>query len=235
MDAVYVLGRGSGWRDRELLYSLRSLSVYITGVTRVVVVGHRPPWLRDVLHLPLGDPHGYKERNIYEKLLLACRDPRLSPRVLFLNDDHVAGAPGAAAAVPDYRGRELLALARHLAPGSYRLALENTHRRLRERGHSTWNFDVHAPMVVDRAAFVAAMTSYDWSEKFVMKSLYANTVGLAGTPYLDVKLARGHTMAELVRILRGRAWWSHGPTGLGPELKALLAALYPTPSPWEGT
>lgn len=235
MDAVYVLGRGSGWRDLELLYSLRALHAYVTGIDRLVVVGHRPPWLHGALHLPLGDPHAYKERNIYEKLLKACRDPRLSPEILFLNDDHVALAPTRADAVPAYRGKELLALAGALPTGTYRLALEQTHRRLAERGHTTWNFDVHTPMVVDRAAFVAAMTSYDWEEKFVMKSLYANTVGLAGVPYVDLKLVRAHAMSDLVRILRGRPWWSHGPPGLGPPLKALLAALYPTPSPWEVT
>jgi hypothetical protein len=235
MDAVYVLGRGSGWGDRELLYSLRALHTYVTGIDRVVVVGHRPAWLRGILHLPKGDPHSYKERNIYEKLLLACRDARLSRHILFLNDDHVPGGPTAAADVPPYRGRELLELARALKSGTYKLALENTHRRLAERGHTTWNFDVHTPIVIDREAFVAAMTSYDWSERFVMKSLYANTVGLVGVPYADLKIFRGHTMAELVRILRGRAWWSHGPTGLGPQLKALLAALYPHPSPWENT
>lgn len=235
MDAVYVLGRGSGWRDLELLYSLRALHKHVAGIDRVVVVGHRPRWLHGALHLPLGDPHPYKERNIYEKLLLACRDGRLSQKILFLNDDHVAMAATNAAAVPPYRGQELLALAGALPPGSYREGLENTHRRLAERGHTTWNFDVHTPLVVDRAAFVAAMTSYNWAEKFVMKSLYANTVGLVGVPYVDLKLVRAHTMAELVRILRGRPWWSHGPTGLGPNLKALLAALYPDPSPWENT
>lgn len=235
MDAVYVLGKGSGWRDLELLYSLRALHAHVSGIRRVVVVGHRPPWLRDVLHVPHKDPHAYKERNIYEKLLTACLRADLTDKILFLNDDHVAGAPAAAAAIPAYRGREILELARALPPSNYRLGLENTHRRLAERGHTTWNFDVHTPLVVDRGLFVAAMTSYDWRERFVMKSLYANTVGLPGHPCTDLKLVRAHTMQELVRILKGRPWWSHGPTALGPNLKALLAALYPDPSPWEAT
>lgn len=233
MDAVYVLGRGSNWKDRELLYSLRALHAHVHGIDRVVVVGQRPPWLRGVLHLPMNDPHPYKERNIYEKVLAACKDSRISPRVLFMNDDHQALASTDAEEVPAYRGRKLLELARHLPPSGYKLGMENTHRRLQERGHDTWNFDVHCPIVIDRALFVATMTSYNWTEPFVMKSLYANTVGLPGVPYTDVKLTRAHTMQELVRVLRGRTWWSYGPSALGPNLKGLLAALYDTPSPWE--
>ncbi len=235
MDAVYVLGRGSNWRDLELLYSLRALHAHVAGIDRIVVVGHRPPWLRDVLHLPGRDPHAQKERNIYEKLLTACRDPRLSTRIMFLNDDHVSMAPTVASELPAYRGRRLLDLARQLPAGNYRLAMENTHRHLQARGLETWNFDVHTPILVDRARFAEVMTGYDWRERFVMKSLYANSVGLAGTPYTDVKLVRAHAMGELVTMLRGRAWWSYGPTGLGANLKGLLAALYPNPSPWEAT
>jgi hypothetical protein len=233
MDAVYVLGTGSTWNDLELLYSLRSLSEYVAGIDRIFVVGARPRWLRNVIHIRQGDPHSFKERNIAEKVLTACRDPRLSKFFLFLNDDHLALMRMQAGDIPAWRGRDLLEFAHRLNPGNYRLAMENTHRRLSERGFSTWNFDIHTPMVMDRDRFIEVMQSYNWAERFVLKSLYANTVGLSGVLYSDIKISRLYTMTELVRVLRGREWWSHGPAGLTRALKAFLAELYPVPSPWE--
>jgi hypothetical protein len=233
MDAVYVLGKGSSWYDLELLYSLRSLATYITGIDRVFIVGFRPKWIKNVIHIPQGDPHACKERNIAEKVLTACRDPRLSKLFLFLNDDHLALAPQPVDDIPAWRGGDLLTLAGKLTGGNYRLAMYNTHDRLKERGLSTWNFDVHTPMVMDRDHFTNMMASYNWEERFVLKSLYANTVGIPGVPYTDLKIDRPYMMRELVRVLRGRAWWSHGPGGMTSNLRALLASLYPAPSPWE--
>src|SRR5687767_1481800 len=172
MDAVYILGKGSSWHDLELLYSLRSLADYVAGIDRVFVVGARPRWLTNVIHIPQGDPHKCKERNIAEKVLSACLDPRLSEKFLFLNDDHLALAPMPADDIPAWRGGDLKTLADKLTGGNYRLAMYNTINRLKERGLSTWNFDIHTPMVMERAKFIGVMASYNWSERFVLKSLY---------------------------------------------------------------
>jgi hypothetical protein len=235
MDLLYVLGRGSTWKDNELRYSLRSVHRHVRGLDRVVVVGHRPPWLRGVHHVSHGDPYQCKERNIMEKIVVGCRFPGLSRRFLFANDDHFALAP-CDAEVPYWRGGPLWNLAQRLDPANhYGQALRNTHTALQGNACSTWNYDLHLPMVFDKVLFPLAMACYDWTvpHGYVVKSLYANTVREQGMPAGDVKLVARHTMAELVEKLRGRLWWSTGPSGLGTSLKALLEALYPDPSPYE--
>ena len=39
MDVVYILGKGSVWKDNEIRYSLRSIEKHLTGFDRVFIVG----------------------------------------------------------------------------------------------------------------------------------------------------------------------------------------------------
>lgn len=234
MDAVYVLGRGSTWQDNELRYSLRALAEFVDGVDRVVVVGHRPPWLQNVLHVPHPDRHTCKERNIMEKILVACALPDLSPEFLFLNDDHLALLPQSAR-VPYWRGGHLWDVAERLGhTNRYAQAVRNTHHFLSAVCASTWNFDVHAPIVYDKELFPKVMALVNWDAGcFVIKSLYANFVEVPHEWLPDLKLGRGYQMRELATVLKGRPWWSHGPQALNFNLQNLLAALYPQKSKFE--
>lgn len=232
---MYPLGIGTTWQDHELLYSLRSLHAHVAGIDRVIVVGQRPAWLKNVVHLPAKDPHSCKERNIMEKILRACEVA--DGPFLFANDDHFALAPQPAT-VPYWRAGPLGDLVKRMRPAShYRQALANTDEVLRAAGKTTHNFDVHLPIVYDPVEFPRAMGAYDWKRfrGYVIKSLYANTVGVPAVPIGDVKLGTSAPLSVVVKQLAGRPWFSTGPGGLSPQLKGLLAALYPTPSPWETT
>jgi hypothetical protein len=236
MDAVYALGTGTTWQNMELLFSLRSLQEFLPDIDRVVVVGERPPWLKDVIHIPARDPHKCKERNIMEKVLKACAVA--SPKFLFMNDDHFALRTQLAFALPAWCAGTLAGLGNRLKAAShYRQALLNTDKVLAARGHSVHNFDIHTPIVYDAVEFPKVMTSYDWEllRGYVVKSLYANSVGLPYAGMADLKLSHVHPMPELVRLLKGRAWFSTSPTALTHQLKALFAELYPVPSRWEAT
>lgn len=234
MDAVYTIGYGSTWQDRELLFSLRAISEFLPDVERIVIVGQCPAWLRGVDHLPAGDPHKCKERNIMEKLLRACR--HLDRPFLFLNDDHFALRPQRADQLPNWCGGDVGSIGARLRPGShYRQSMLNTAQVLRERGLHTFNFDIHTPIVYDPAEFPRVMATYDWSVErgYVVKSLYANTLALPRTHLGDLKLTQSHTFEQLVQLLRPRPWFSIGPAALTPELQEFFTAMYPTPSRWE--
>lgn len=236
MDALYVLGTASTWQDNELRYSLRSLQQHCAGIDRLVIVGTCPTWLRDVIHIKAADPHRCKERNIMEKVLRACYRADLSGDLLFLNDDHFALAGQEATTTPNWWRGTLAQLSARLRSGShYKQALLNTAKVLDDRGLPGLNFDVHRPIIYNRQEFKRVMASYNWElhRGYVVKSLYANTLRLTGTPGGDVKIGGKHTMKELVGLLRDLDWFSTGPTGLNQNLKALLAALYPEPSRWE--
>lgn len=233
MDVVYTLGTGSSWQDREILFSLRSLEL-VADVERVIIVGQKLPWLKDVVHIAGNDPHVCKERNIMEKVLKACKVA--GGPFMFMNDDHFALKQQLAASLPDWRGGDLGTIGNRLRAGShYRQALLNTDEVLRANGHHTFNFDIHTPIIYDPVEFPKVMGSYDWNRHrgFTVKSLYANTLGKVGVHLGDLKLTQKHDGAQLVSMLKPRPWFSIGPTSITPLLEDFFAAMYPTPSRWE--
>jgi hypothetical protein len=239
-DVVYVLGTGSGWADNELRFSLRSLATYLTDLGTVYVVGHRPKWLTGVVHLPWPDHYPCKERNIMEKLAYACGHPDLSKKFLHVHDDHFMLAPGQAHDIPNWHAGPLDQLAAHVkktTPGNHwGDAVANTHKALAAAGHTVHNFDVHFPMIFDKDDYPKTMDLYNWKGEprgFVVKSLYANTLGLPGVKTSDIKLNQRMTTRELVDRLTGRPWFSVGNGALGGNLKQLFSALYPTASQFE--
>lgn len=231
IDAVYVLGKGSTWQDNELRFSLRSLEQYVSGIRNVWIVGELPAWVQNVVHVPFSDSHVCKERNIMDKVLRVCREEALTEEFLFLNDDHFALKPQPAR-VPNWHGRELLLYEGENKP--YRISIGNTARVLRQRGYSRHNFDIHYPIVYNKKEFARVMRMYDWqAECYVVKSIYSNTLSLPGTYVHDIKINGPVSNEYMVRALIDRMWFSLGPKALVPNIKALLAALYPNPSHYE--
>jgi len=236
MDAVYVLGTGSRCNDLELFYSLRSLQEYISGIDRVFIIGTRPRWMYTDYHIPAKDQRACKEANIMEKLLRACEIPDLSEDFFHVHDDHFAMAPRIASELPYWRGGSLFDLASRLRINNhYRGALLNTHHALLERGLTTFNYDLHVPIIYNKKLFPEIMRSYNWDTPrgFVVKSLYANSAGVVSTFRRDLKLEHRHTISEIVALIKGQEWWSTGPSAINNNLKDLLAALYKIPSNYE--
>lgn len=72
IDVVYKLGNGSRFDDAELRYSLRSLSNF-RDLGKIYVVGKKPAWIKNVIHIPAGDPYkSNKDANIINKIILAA-------------------------------------------------------------------------------------------------------------------------------------------------------------------
>lgn len=237
-DVVYVVGRATGWNDNELRFSLRSLAKYVTGIGQVFIVGKIPAFVTNVVELRWPDNYGCKERNIMEKVAYACGHPRLSKRFLHVHDDHFALAPVDAGQVPNYAGWvDLGNLAKLVGRGnSWKESVQNTADALASRGLTTWNFDIHTPIIFDKDQYPEIMDQYDWrgtDRGFVVKSLYANTLGLEPTKISDIKLNDRYEMPTLVDKLKGRPWFSIGNGALSQRFKNLLSELYPKPSPWE--
>jgi hypothetical protein len=237
-DVVYVVGHATGWNDNELRFTLRSLARYVTGIGQVFIVGKIPAFVTNVVELRWPDNYGCKERNIMEKVAYACGHPRLSKQFLHVHDDHFALAPVDAGQVPNYAGWvDLGALAKSVGRGNpWKVSVQNTADALTSQGLTSWNFDIHTPIIFDKDQYPEIMDRYDWrgtDRGFVVKSLYANTLGLAPTMISDVKLNDRYELPVLVDKLRGRPWFSIGNGALSQRFKNFLSELYPKPSPWE--
>lgn len=89
MDVVYVVSQDTHHQHIELRYSIRSLVKHLIGLNSIFIVGHCPAFLKDVIHIPVPDIHKHNlARNIYEKILAACNDERISNDFFCLMDDH---------------------------------------------------------------------------------------------------------------------------------------------------
>src|SRR5688500_13559340 len=90
---VIPLGHGSHWGNTELRYCLRSVEKHLTGYGDVIIIGEKPAWLRNVIHIPFDEgpaPKSFeKERNIFNKIMVACNDDRVTDSFLFMPADHL--------------------------------------------------------------------------------------------------------------------------------------------------
>ena len=161
IDVVYPLGSGSAWDNNELRYSLRSLEKNLLDLGRVFVVGQRPDWLVEAMHIPMEDVHRKnKDANLIDKVLAACR-AGVSDRFVRLSDDQCLLQPRSSGQMQAY----------HLGPldqkpasfwgvGRWKRRLRRTYALLLHEGLPTLHYDSHIPMVYQRDRFVEVMTRW---------------------------------------------------------------------------
>lgn len=240
MDLVYVVGTGSRWQNNELRYSLRSVHKYFTGLDKVVIVGHKPSFVTNVLHIPCQDSfpgsQAFKERNICYKILRACAEEQISDRFLFMNDDYFFMRPIEVKKFPVYhKGKLEDSLSENMRENPYRHSLQNTYNILQALDCPTFHYDSHVPIIYHKKRFIWAMSNVNWDVEYgyVIKSLYANQCNLGGEYLEDCKLQKPRTIKEILEKIEDRFIFSIGDRAINDDLKLLMQSLYPKPSPYE--
>ncbi len=236
IDIVYVLGKGSKWQDNELRYSLRSVEKYLSDYRNVYVIGECPEWAQNVIHIEYEDTHKNRESRIALKVLRSCQEQSISNRFLFMNDDHFFLSECSAVTFPYYKKMHLQDEAsipnlNHV----YKTSINNTIEVLLEKGFGTHNFDIHTPIVYYKDKFKDVFDLYDWDKQYsyVVKSIYANSVGVHGTHMDDCKIMKQQTETELAYILLSRKIFSISDGAINASLKKTMDRIYPLPSRYE--
>lgn len=192
MDIVYVLGTGSHLNNLEIQCSIASIRKYGRGVGNIYVVGEEVPKSWGAKYwLPYQDCGKNKEDNIRRKIEGICVMPDVSDNFLFVNDDHFFTRPFDVENYPFYYEQTLIrAHQLKRKNGQYKCALENTYLALGLREFKLRYFDVHTPIIYNKDLFLRVMQQYDWNKMhgYCIKSLYANTLKIEGTPYVDLKI-----------------------------------------------
>lgn len=85
MDALYILGRGSKHDNLELRLSLRTLDANGKDIDKVFIVGNKPEWVKDVIHIPAEDTY-QRMQNHASKVIKAIKNG-ISDDFLLMNDD----------------------------------------------------------------------------------------------------------------------------------------------------
>lgn len=230
MIDIVIPYKTSAWHDNELKYSLRSLEKFGRNVGNVFVVGDCPEFLKEsivkvrienerpfiesfsdgVFHIPATDKYGH-ERNIMEKLLIACKDPRVSENFIAWQDDYFLTAETDLENYPYYySGTIQEKIAQRIPNDGYRRSMENTLNHLNIYGANNLFFDIHCPVIYNKGAFGAIMKFADWNigNGFVIKSLYINKAQYISEKILiempDLKFTNATGLSEIKEKTKDR-------------------------------
>lgn len=184
-DVVYVVRPGD--HNQHLRYSLRSLEHLPHG--RVWIAGYCPSWAVGVGRIPV-EQTGSKYRNSTANLRAALEHPDVSDRFVLFNDDFFVMEPvnelpvlhrGPIRCVEDYY------VARR--SGAYLRGMRETRGLLESIGYDEpLSYELHVPMLVDKAGMLAALDTGRHLDVLHKRSLYGNLAGLGGAETTDVKV-----------------------------------------------
>lgn len=226
MDVVYVVGPGDD--NEELRYSLRSLAAHLPH-DRVWIAGHRPGWVSgDVGHIPTTQ-QGSRFRNSTANLRGACEHEDVSDEFAYFNDDFFVMEP--ADEVPSWHRGPLADVIAATRSSLYRRGAQATAllmSRMRLDTGEQLSYEVHAPMVVDKALMLQTLDAGAGLPVLHKRTLYGNMHQLGGEEVADVKVrALGEGPPDAVFWSTSDAVFAVGRIG------ALIREAFPDPCRYE--
>ncbi len=240
IDVVYVLGKGSNWRNNEIRFSLRALEKNLKGIRKIWIIGEDPGFLKNVTIISHPDEFSQNnaDGNIIRKVLRACQEPTLTENFLFINDDHMIMKPVVAAEIPPYRKMDLTTCPdSYFQDNSWRGRLWRTKNILLKKGYTTYHYDCHVPIVINKNLFPEVVGRFDYQKDtgYTMKSLYGNVVHGSGVQLKGEKVVifRPYIMGDILKITKNRFFVAYNDEGLKIPMKEWLFKLFPEPSKYE--
>lgn len=199
-DIVYILGSGSKWNNKEILYSLRSLS-NLEDCGRVFIVGRCPYFIdsKKVHHIDCSDPTKNKLLNAMHKIRIACSHKEISEDFILMNDDFffLKKTRG----IPYYNMGTLEQMAKnHTTKGGYYYAAINgTIDALKKAGvEKALSFELHYPIVINKKLFLEIVDPAWYAQRpLLFRSLYGNLAKIRSTKRQDLKI---YTLKDFERM-----------------------------------
>lgn len=230
---IIPLGTGSRWNNTELRFALRSIEKHLTEYGDVFIIGEYPSWLQNCIHIPATDIEQTwaKERNIFNKIMLACEDPRVTDDFMFMNDDHFLLQDYVANQFPFYYDG---LLSEKLTVTDYKHTVKNTHEWF--LGAPVDYLDIHCPILYNKKKFEWCVPMADWSKPYgyCIKSVYTYINGFVGSPRCpDLKINQPLPYAEIIKLIAGRPWFSIGDAARQGDMLQVLEDLYSVKSKYE--
>ena len=192
VDLVYKIGKRDNDTNTELRHSIRSAVENFTDLGKIYIVGHKPEWAINVIHIPMGDPYkNNKDANLINKLLRACQEEDLSQEFLNMSDDYffLEKIGKDYFDVPIYDNE---IIEKPNPEGRYTKwdrRLLSTKQILKERGYEQNIYDLHMPVLIDKTKYKQVMLEYDYGfdNGYCGNTLYFNTIGKKGREVIKNK------------------------------------------------
>lgn len=229
IDICIPLNNRSKQNNLELRYCLRSIEKHLNDVGNVFIIGHLPEWITNVIHIPCEDDprNRFRDRNIADKMIVACKDSRVSDNFLMVHDDHYLLEDCDAGAFQYYHCGPLVP-----GQGLYAMTKQNTISLLGKVN----NYDTHCPILFNKERFMRSVAVADWSKLYgyCMKTLYCVMNGIQGEHVEDLKIRMPLRYHEIIRLIAGRKWFSIGDRCFAKGgMEDVLKDLYTNKSKYE--
>lgn len=167
MDILYVVGKGSSWKDNELRYSLRSIEKNCKNVGHIFIAGYCPSFINQskATFVPVENEFDYKHMNIMRCIEMVVNNCDISDDFLYSSDDHFYVKPTNFADYPFYRKSHDLPIIED-ENNSYELTLYYTRKILEEVGLTTHNFSWHGNTHFNKTLFLEPEFMALWNKGY---------------------------------------------------------------------
>lgn len=157
----------------------------------VFLIGDKPSWCRNVIHIHASDKLSSKTLNAWRKITLACTTPRISSEFTLMNDDFLilkkvhGDVPYYYRSVYNYGVKP---------KSKYFLAMKRTHDLFK----NFKNYELHVPIIYNKSKFLALHDIYPISNVLLHRSLYANHYECGGVLLGDNKVSTISSLSKCV-------------------------------------
>lgn len=241
-DLVIPLGTGGSNNHIELRYSLRSIQTNFLSIRDVYIVGFKPDWIQNIIHVPHPDIHLHnKDANIINKVLFTCGIASLSDDFVRQSDDQFWLQPVTRENLSQFRYVDITQSKITNGHSKWAKRLYNTAEVLKKEGLPTFNYDTHCPVLVNKYEFIRVFglehPEFRDLPGYTINSMYFNHV-LDGcrledeTDHITVKGSRKFPMPYLKSRLDKKKFMCIYEAGL-PAVIDYLKLKFPIKSKYE--
>lgn len=215
MDIAIPLARDRQTNFLELRMTLRSIEKNLTGYRDIYIIGEKPSWLTNVIHIPLQDLAGRKAWSIFRKMSTAAGNESVSKKFISWSDDTYLLQPLQTSDIKDWYDNTLLHWTRLNINSLYRNIINNT----RVVFPDGLFYNVHTPCIYDKDKF-KELNKYNWTKtEYLIKSMYFNHNESNPVPMKDPAKHKGMFYSSSGRI--------------DIETNKMFKELFPNPSRYE--
>jgi len=236
IDIVIPLGIGSKYDDSELKYCLRSIQKHVKNLGNVFIVGHKPKWLCNVIHIPCDDINAKnKDANIIRKVIKACDNPKLKENFIRMSDDQIFLQD--VYDIPLLRdGLMFKKIKNILITNRWQKRFKNTCKLF----DNAFIFDTHTPQPYKKSEFIELPERYKDiyvdGRGYIINSLYFNHFGyttdkLSKDYKLDVRSPMSYE--EITNGIKSKLYLSYNNSGFNTDLQRYLGKTFSKKSKFE--
>ena len=231
IDALYIVGTGSKFNNKELLYSLRTLDKHGRNVGRVIISGECPAFVdkNKIVHVDSKDI-STPSVNHWHKVKEAFKNTDAT-RVLLMYDDVFFCKDTDCENYPYYQRGEL--------PAEDKIAkwghIQYVARKWLERnGYTTHHYGLHLPIIYEKDKFEKldkVFQGFRAQGGVSVRSIYGNVYAPGATYREDVKMFVDYW--DMDEWLKDKECFSSSPVNFDKSILRWLQANFKDKSRWE--